>query len=241
MSSETKRGLKLLCSTEFFWGSDIGDAITYIVRSGCEGVLISTEPPHYFPSMLHRESVRALRDLIRGLDVIVAVRSPETDVNLFSNNPYISEASQRSIEDSISLSLYINANFSVIRPLNVPISINYGVILSKIQKILSGIGRDAYIALELLVNNSEEIASRIRERRLGVIYVDGRSPEGLLKSDRLVGISMYFQGSQPLRVIPGMRASVPYLLLYPSQRKMHRTEDFRRIVAKVKNWREGFF
>ncbi|MEM3928943.1 MAG: hypothetical protein QXX48_01500 [Candidatus Korarchaeum sp.] len=241
MSPEIGKGLRLLCSTEFFWGSDIGDAITYIVRSGCEGVLISTEPPHYFPSMLHRESVRTLRDLIRSLDVVVAVRSPETDVNLFSSNPYISEASQRSIEDSIGLSLYINADFSVIRPSNAPISINYGMFLSKMQKILSGVGRDAYIALELIGNNSEEIVPRIKDRRLGVIYVDGRSPEGLLKSDRLVGISMYFQGSQPLRVIPGMRASTPYLMLYPSQRRMHKAEDFKRIIAKVKNWREGFF
>ncbi|MCS7102716.1 MAG: hypothetical protein NZ992_02400 [Candidatus Korarchaeum sp.] len=241
MPLEIKKGLRLLCSTEFFWGSDIGDAITYMVRSGCEGVLISTEPPHYFPSMLHRENIRTIRDLIRNLDITVAVRSPETDVNLFSSNPYISEASQRSIEDSINLSLYLNADFSVIRPSNNPVPANYSVFLSKLQRILAGIGRDAYIALELIGDNSEEIVSRIRERRLGVIYVDGRSSEGLLRSDRLVGISVYFHGSQPLRVIPGMRASTPYLLLYPSQRRMHRAEDFRRIVARVKNWREGFF
>ncbi len=239
MSHDSGRGLRLLCSTDFFWGSDICDSVSYLVRSGCEGVLISTEPPHYFPSILHRERVRALRDLIKDLGVTAAVRSPETDVNIFSSNPYISEASQRSIEDSISLSLYLNADFSVIRPSNTPISVNYGILLSKLQKILAGIGKDAYIALELIGGSYEDIP-RIRERRLGLIYVDGRSPLGLLRSDRLVGISIYFQESQPLRVIPGVRASTPYLLLYPSRRRMYKAEDFRRIVIKVKNWREGF-
>ncbi|RDD52778.1 MAG: hypothetical protein BA066_07865, partial [Candidatus Korarchaeota archaeon NZ13-K] len=205
MSSDLRKGLRLLCSTEFFWGSDVNDSVAYLVRCGCEGVLISTEPPYYFPSMLSRESVRSLRELIRELEVVVAVRSPETDVNLFSSNPYISEASQRCVEDSIRLSLYLNADFSVIRLSSPPSPVNYGLFASKLQKITSGIGRDSYVALELIGGDYEEITSRIKDRRLGIIYVDGMSPEGLLRSERLVGVSIYPHQSQPLRVIPGMR------------------------------------
>jgi len=238
IGSARRDGLRLLCSTEFFWGSDIGDASAHLIKIGCEGLIISTDPPHYFPSTLHRESVRALRDLINSLDVVVAVRSPETDVNIFSSNPYISEASIRSIEDSINLSLSLNADFSIIRPSNTAIPRNYGLVMSKLQRIFSGVGRNAYIALELIGEGALEISSMIRERRIGFVYVDGRSPEDLLRSDRVVCLSIYFK-SEPLRVIPGMRTSIPYLALYPRERGMHRADDVRRIVLKVKSWRES--
>lgn len=234
-----RRMLKLLCSTDFFWGSDITDAASYLVKSGCEGVVISTEPPHYFPSLLHRDKVRALRDFLRSSGVTVVVKSPETDVNIFSSNPYISEASQRSIEDSINLSLYLNADFTVVRPSCSPVRLNYGILMSKLQKLMSGVGRESYIALELAGEGSGDIARMLRDRRIGLIYVDGMSPEDLLRSERLVGLAIYFRASQPLKIIPGMKTNLPYLLIYPAERRMHRAEDFRRIVFKVKSWRDS--
>lgn len=232
--------LRLLCSTDFLWGAEPPEVVRLLMRLGCEGLVLSTEPPHYLPSMMHRSSLSALKAALRDLDTIVAVRSPDTDVNIFSHNPHISEASIRSIGEAARLAYTLDADFLVIRPSYKPFKGNPAVAVRKLQIVISRIARDQYAAFELIGSNSVEIADQLMDKRLGAIYVHGMSPSGLLKHRKLVGISMYIaEGSPPKKVIPGLREDTPYLLLFPVERHLYSVEELRRLILRTKNWRNS--
>ncbi len=233
-------GLKLLCSTDFMWGAELPEVIKLLVRAGCEGVVISTEPPHYLPSLLHRSVISSLRAVVKELDRIIAVRSPTSDVNVFSANPHIAEASMRSIEEAVRLTYSINADFVVIRPSHGPYEGSPLVAARKLQTLITRMGRDQYAAFELIGNNSKEIADRLTDPRLGVVYVYGRTPTSLLAHRKLVGVAVHVSDRRPLhRVIPGLREDTPYLFMYPDERRMFETTTIRRVILAAKNWRNN--
>ncbi len=232
--------MRVLCSTEFLWGAELSETVRLLSKLGCEGFIISTEPPHYLPSMMHRSSILSLKSVLASIDTVVVVRSPETDVNLFSSNPYISEASIKSIEEAGKLAKILNADFTVIRPSSKPFSGNPVIAARKLQVLASRIGRDHYMAFELLGEGSANIADNLLDPRLGIIYVHGKSPHDLLNHRKLVGISMYvMEGKPPRKVIPGLKGETPYLIIYPSRRHLYDTKELRRIIIGTKSWRDS--
>ncbi len=232
--------MRLLCSTEFLWGAELSEAVRLLNRLGCEGLIISTEPPNYLPSMMHKSSLSSLKSALEILDTIVAVRSPEADVNLFSYNPYISEASVRSIEEASKIARIINADFIITRPSSRPFNGNPVIAAKKLQAISSRVGRDQYMAFELFGDSSLGIADNLMDSRLGVIYLHEMTPHKLLSHRKLVGISMYVEeGKPPRKVIPGLRSEMPYIFIYPSRRHLYSTDELKRIIIKVKNWRDS--
>jgi len=233
-------GLRLLCSTDFMWGAELPEIVRLLVKAGCEGVVVSTEPPHYLPSMLHRTVISYLRTVVRELDAIVAVRSPVSDVNVFSTNPHIAEASMKSIEEAVRLAYSINADFVIIRPSRDPYEGNPLVAARKLQALVTRMGRDQYAAFELIGSSSKEIADRLTDPRFGVVYIHGYTPSSMLAHRKLIGIAIPTSDRRPLhRVIPGLREDTPYLLLYPDERRMFETSSIRRIVLRAKNWRNS--
>lgn len=232
-------GLILLCSTDFLWGAELPDIVRLLARSGCEGVVISTDPPYYLPSLLHRSVTPYLRSISRESDIVIAVRSPSIDVNLFSANPYIAEATIKSIEEGIKLAHSIAADFVIIRPSSSPQDENPSLASRKLQVIVSRLFRDQYAAFELIGSNSKEIADGLMNPKLGVVYIHGSSPRELLAHRKLVGVAVHISEDEPLRVIPGLRGDTPYLLLYPDERKMFKGDELGRMILKAKNWRDN--
>ncbi|MDK2373035.1 MAG: TIM barrel protein [Candidatus Korarchaeota archaeon] len=234
------KGLRLLCSTDFMWGAELPEVVKLLVKSGCEGIVVSTEPPRYLPSLLHRSVISHLRTVLRELDTIVAVRSPVSDVNVFSTNPHIAEASIKSIEEAMRLAYSINADFLVIRPSQRPYEGNPLVAARKLQALVTRLDRDHYAAFELIGSNSKEIADRLADPRLGVVYIHEHTPASMLAHRKLVGVAVHTSDTRPLhRVIPGLREDTPYLLLYPDERRMFETAMIKRIVLRAKNWRNS--
>ncbi len=233
-------GLRLLCSTDFMWGAELPEIIKLLIRAGCEGVVISTEPPHYLPSLLHRSVISSLRAVVKELDSVIAVRSPVTDVNVFSANPHIAEASMKSVEEAVRLAYSVNADFVVIRPSHEPYEGSPLVAARKLQALITRMDRDQYAAFELIGNGSKEIADRLSDPRLGVVYVHGRTPTSVLDHRKLVGVAVHVSDRRPLhRVIPGLREDTPYLFLYPDERRMFETTAIRRMILTAKNWRNN--
>ncbi len=233
--------IKVLCSTEFLWGVELSEAVKLLNKLGCEGLVISTEPPYYLPSTIHRSSLSSLKSTLEVLSTIVAVRSPEADVNLFSYNPYISEASAKSIEEASKLARIIDADFVIIRPSYRPFNSNPIIAAKKLQMISSRVGRGQYMAFELLGDNSSDIADNLMDDpRMGVIYLHEMSSPKLLSHRKLVGLSIYVEEEKPPRkVIPGLRSEMPYILVYPRRRHLYNTDELRRIIIKAKNWRDS--
>ncbi len=232
--------MRVLCSTEFLWGAELSEAVKLLNKIGCEGLVVSTEPPYYLPSMMHRSSLSSLKSTLESLNTVIAVRSPESDVNLFSYNPYISEASTKSIEDAAKLARIIDADFIIVRPSSRPFNGNPMIAAKKLQAISSRIGRNQYIAFELIGDNSPSIADNLTDPKLGIIYLHEISSPKLVSHRKLVGISIHVEeGRPPRKVIPGLRSEVPYILIYPSKRHMYNTDDLRRLVIKTKNWRDS--
>ncbi len=232
--------MRVLCSTEFLWGAELSETVMLLSKLGCEGFIISTEPPHYLPSMMHKSSMLSLKSVLSSIDAVVVVRSPETDINLFSSNPYISEASIRSIEEAGKLAKILNADFMIIRPSSKPFNGNPMIAVRKLQVLASKIGRDHYMAFELLGEGSVNIADNLLDPRLGIIYVYGMSPHDLINHRKLVGISMYItEGKPPRKVIPGLKGETPYLIIYPSRRHLYDTKELKRIIIGAKSWRDS--
>ena len=232
-------GLRLLCSTDFMWGAEIPEVIRLLIRAGCEGVMISTEPPHYLPSLVHRSSVSALRSVVRDLDVVVAVRAPIEDINVYSPNPHIANASVRSVEEAVRLGYSIGADFIIIRPSYRPYDGNPVVAARKLQALMSKMGRDQYAAFELIGGRSREIADRLSDPRLGIVYFHRESPPDLLSHRKLVGVSLRLSEATPLRIIPGLKGDTPSLLIHPERKRMHDTSAIRRMIVRTKSWRDG--
>lgn len=233
------KGLVLLCSTDFMWGVELPEIARLLARSGCEGIVISTDPPYYLPSKLHRSVISQLRSVVEELDIITAVRSPSIDVNLYSENPYIVEATIKSIEEGIKLAHFITADFVIISPSSRPLDGNPSLASRKLQMVSSRLSRDQYAAFELTGSSSKEIADRLMSPRLGVIYIHGSSPRELLAHRKLVGVAVHVSEDRSLRIIPGLRVDTPYLLIYPDRRRMFNGDVLRRIIIKAKNWRDS--
>lgn len=102
----------VLCSTEFLWGVGLGSAVRAISSMDCDGVFIPTDSV-FFPSRLKKEDISAIAE---GKNKRIVVETPERDVNISSQNPYVSEASRKAVMEVVSFSKTIGSDLLVIDP-----------------------------------------------------------------------------------------------------------------------------
>ncbi len=219
----------ILCSTDFFWGAEPVDLINFLRRSGCEGVILSTEPPHYFPTNMTRTTLLELRALLSRFEGVVAIRTPTTDVNMFSRNPYVAKASLQSIMEGISLASKLNPDFVIIRPSYRPVEMS-SYNLHKLKSLMQKIPRNMYAAFELL--NPPEDTS-VFDERTALISVAGYRHA----KQRVVGIAYEVEGPEDMRLIPGM-VNVRYILLYPRKRGLMDSNTLKKVVMRARELRE---
>ncbi len=218
----------ILCSTDFFWGTEPVDLINFLRKSGCDGIILSTEPPHYFPPNMNKATLLELRALLKRFEGIVTVRAPTTDVNMFSKNPYVAKASLQSILEGINLAAKLDPDFVIVRPSYRPVEMSpYNT--HKLKSLIQRIPRSMYVAFELF-NSPEDLS--IFDERTALISVAGYRPA----RRRVVGVAYEVEGPEEMRLIPGI-TSLKYMLLYPKRRLMD--PDFlKKIVVRARELRE---
>ncbi len=219
----------ILCSTDFFWGAEPIDLLNFLRKSGCDGLILSTEPPHYFPSNVNRTTLVELKALLKRFEGIVAIRAPTTDVNMFSRNPYVAKASLQSIMEGISLAAKLDPDFVIVRPSYRPVEMSpYNI--HKLRSLIQKIPRSMYVAFELF-NPPEDLS--IFDERTALISVSGYRPA----KHRVVGVAYEVESPEEMRLIPGVM-SLKYMLLYPRRRELISSDSLRKIVMRAKELRE---
>ncbi|MGB9631185.1 MAG: hypothetical protein ACP5KE_03465 [Candidatus Methanodesulfokora sp.] len=102
----------VICSAEFLWGVGLGSAVKALSSMDCDGIFIPTDGA-FFPSRLEREDIYTIS---RAKNRKIIVGTPERDVNISSQNPYVSEASKRAVMEVASFSKMIGSDILVVDP-----------------------------------------------------------------------------------------------------------------------------
>jgi len=99
------------CSTEFLWGVGLGSAVKALLSMDCDGIFVPTDSI-FFPSRLEKEDIYTIKRAKDSRKIVVG--TPEKDINISSQNPYVSEASKRAIMEVVSFSKIIGSDLLVI-------------------------------------------------------------------------------------------------------------------------------
>lgn len=102
----------VMCSAEFLWGVGLGSAVKALSSMDCDGIFIPTDGA-FFPSRLGKEDIYTIT---RAKNKRIIVGTPERDVNISSQNPYVSEASKRAVMEVASFSKMIESDILVVDP-----------------------------------------------------------------------------------------------------------------------------